>query len=203
MTQLSKRQAQVYKLLKQQWKTLKRQPNLSTLAAELEMHYVTLKEHLRMLEVKGYLRLEPQGSGCAPVITLREPEHLLPLLNEVAVDSLHDGEQKVEGYLKLPARGRFALWVQDDSMAEVLQEGDVVMLEQRSWTNGDVVAVRVKGKTVLRRIYRDRGDWKLEPYNPNYDRLFVSTNNLKVLGTCCGVLRGEFVGLLRKELQRN
>ena len=79
---LTKRQTQIYSLLKRRWSELGRQPPLSESAAELGMHYVSLKSHLAVLAEKGYLEIRPQGSGRSPILSLRasESEDLLALV---------------------------------------------------------------------------------------------------------------------------
>ena len=55
MGSLTDRQQQVYLKLKREWARLGRQPPLSEFALTLDMHYVSLKQHLQALEVKGYI----------------------------------------------------------------------------------------------------------------------------------------------------
>ena len=67
---LTKQQQLVYKHLKQSWYKRGSQPNLSELASVLNMNYVSLKQHLKALDQKGYLIFESQGTGKAPLIRL-------------------------------------------------------------------------------------------------------------------------------------
>ncbi len=73
---LSKKQDQVYALLEDSWLINNRQPNLSELAKQLDMHYVTLRQHLDALETKGYLNIETQGRGKSPIIKLLNYEYM-------------------------------------------------------------------------------------------------------------------------------
>lgn len=73
---LSKKQDQVYAFLEDSWLINNRQPNLAELAKQLDMHYVTLRQHLEALETKGYLSIETQGRGRPPIIHLLTSEYL-------------------------------------------------------------------------------------------------------------------------------
>lgn len=196
---LTKRQTQVYHLLKHRWAQEGRQPGLSELAEDLGIHYVSLKQHLEALATKGYLSLEPKGKGRSPVVTLKAPEHLLALVGEIAAGGLHDAEQHVEGYLKLPARGQFALRVRGDSMAGYLLNGDVVALRQGAFKNGDVCAAYVDGATTLKYVYRYQNHAVLRPHNPDYSPIEVSLDELHIQGVLSGVIRGELIPLLLNE----
>ena len=197
--ELTKRQAQIYHLLKHRWVQEGRQPGLSELATELGIHYVSLKQHLQLIAAKGYLTFEAKGKGRSPIITLTEPEHLLPLLGEIAAGSLHDAEQTVEGYLNLPAKDRFALSVRGNSMAGQLLDGDVVILKRAAWRDGDICAAYVDGQTTLKYVRRQRGSVLLIPHNGDYPTLTVPAAEVHIQGVCCGALRGELIPVLLKE----
>ena len=72
MYKLSQKQAQAYQALEDAWLIDNRQPNLTELAQQLGIHYVTLRQHLNALETKGYLSIETKGSGRPPVIHLTQ-----------------------------------------------------------------------------------------------------------------------------------
>lgn len=197
MGALTDRQQQVYLKLKREWARLGRQPPLSELAVTLDMHYVSLKQHLQALETKGYLTINVQGKGRSPVLTLNE--NGLPLVGEIAAGGLHDAEQNVEAYLNLPAAGRFALRVKGDSMSEFIHDGDVVILKQSDFSNGDICAVYVDGATTLKYVYTQGATTLLKPHNPSYHATEVATADLHVQGVYHGNIRGAVVNDFLKE----
>ena len=197
MGSLTDRQQQVYLKLKREWARLGRQPPLSEFADTLDMHYVSLKQHLQALEVKGYITIDAQGKGRSPVLTLVEDG--LPLVGDIAAGGLHDAEQSIEAYLNLPASGRFALRVKGDSMSEFIHDGDVVILKQGNFSNGDICAVYVDGATTLKYVYMQGALTVLQPHNPDYDPIKVSTSDLHVQGVYQSLIRGALVNDLLKE----
>jgi len=73
---LSKKQDQVYACLEDSWLINNRQTKLSELAKQLDMHYVSLRQHLDALETKGYLSIETQGRGKSPIIKLLNYDYM-------------------------------------------------------------------------------------------------------------------------------
>lgn len=46
---------------------------LAALAKRLDIHYVTLRQHLNALERKGHLSIQNNGRGRTPTITINNP----------------------------------------------------------------------------------------------------------------------------------
>ena len=200
MLELTKAQQRVLTKLKASWWQQGKQPVLSEVAADLGMHYVSFKQHLEALERKNYLTFETKGRGKPPVLTLTgNDDRGVPLVGEIAAGGLHAAEQEIEAYLKLPAHGRFALRVKGDSMAEAIQSGDVVVLEQRPAVSGDVCAVYVDEETTLKRIYIEGERTQLKPNNPDYPVLEVPTVELHVQGVLYALIRGFLIDDLISE----
>lgn len=198
MQNLTKRQQSVLDRLTQ-WVEEGRKESLSQVAERMGLHYVSFKQHLSALVTKGAIALESRGRGKSPMIVLLKDTLGLPLLGEITAGGLADAEQVVEGYLQLPAQGRFALRVRGDSMAGYLLNGDVVMMEHRDWHEGDIVAAYVDGETTLKYISRHSDHFLLRPHNPEYTPIEVSLDELHIQGVYCGVVRGGLIPMLLRE----
>ena len=202
MQPLTKTQARVLKRLKRRWEELGRQPNLSDLAKELGIAYMSLKQHLDALERKGKLTCESQGRGKSPVIRLEQKESKgVPLVGDIAAGSLRGEVEHLEGYLALPGNeGRFALRVTGDSMAERIEHGDVVVFSREQPRSGDICAVRHEDETTLKYLdlYAD-GSALLRPHNPAYDPIEVKLKDIYIAGRFDSLLRGSVVHLLFRE----
>lgn len=82
--------------------------------------------------------------------------------------------------------------VRNDSMLEEhICEGDVVLIEKRTYArDGDiVVAVTSDKRVVLKKYFREGAKIELRPANPNYVSILVSADKVSVLGVLRGVLR--------------
>ena len=103
-----------------------------------------------------------------------------------------------ELYLELPSfPGRFGLRLTDDAMADALLCGDVVLLTQGPYRLGDVYAVRVGASPPLL-VYIDTYPNHPERvvlrfHNADWEPLEVDTQDMRIDGVCCGLLRGDVI----------
>ena len=214
MVKLTHSQSRVLQLLERHWQERGGQPNLTDVARDLDIHYVSMKQHLEALDTKGYIRFEPQGRGKTPIIRLtqdlleeRDVEHSVvnpgvPLLGDIAAGGLHEAVEHLEGFLNVPGRGdRFALRVKGDSMSEPIQNGDIVILRQPPYRSGDICAVRHEDETTLKYLdlYADNSSALLRPHNQDYPLIEVDLTEIYVAGVYDVLLRGAIVDELFRE----
>src|SRR6056297_1985465 len=185
---LSPAQLRVYERLRDHVGRTGATPDLAEFARELGVHYVSLKQHLQALADKGWLTFESRGRGRSPRLALPAG----PLAEAVA---------HAEAYLPIPGlHGRgFALRVRGDSMSDLIQDGDVVLLEKRpTRRSGEICAVRVGDDEAtlkyLDRLADDR--YALRAHNPAYRPIEVSASEIEVEGVYRGLLRGSIVDAL-------
>lgn len=180
------------------------QPDVATLARELGVHHSTVQQHLQALADKGVIRLEKRGVGRKPTIELRAARGV-PLLGSIPAGPLEGALEHPEGYLALPfGPDHFALRVKGDSMAEPIQNADVVILRRTpEFRSGEVCAVRVNGdEATLKYVERYQGDASLlllRPHNPAYDPVKVSAKETFIAGVYRGLLRGDAARVLLTE----
>lgn len=208
MNELTKQQRRVLVYLENRWHKEGRQPNLSEVADELGMHYVSLKQHLQAIAHKGYLSFESLGRGKQPVLKLKEAEAAgIPLVGQIAAGGLHDAVEHIEGHFHLPrtlSQGKFALRVKGDSMSELILDGDIVILEQKPFRSGDICAVRHGDETTLKYLELDQDHRAvLRPHNPAYDPIMVDLAELQVAGVFYSLLRGPIIDELFVEAPLN
>ncbi|HKI55834.1 MAG TPA: S24 family peptidase [Trueperaceae bacterium] len=201
MEDLSPMQRKVYERLRDHFRRTGAMPELSDFARELGVHYVSLKQHLEALHRKDYLVFESRGRGRSPRLALPAVATGVPVLGGIPAGPLSEAIPDAEGYLPLTGLqdGTFALRVQGDSMADLIQNGDVVLFSKRQpQRSGEICAVRVEGSDVTLK-YLDRlgaGRFALRAHNPAYPTLEVAAEDMLVDGVYRGLLRGELVDLL-------
>ena len=210
MIELTKSQSKVLRLLERHWRERGGQPNLNDVAKELDIHYVSMKQHLEALDTKGYIEFTPQGRGKTPIIRLSKQDLLedrdverrgVPLLGDIAAGGLHEAVEHLEGFLNVPGRDdRFALRVKGDSMSEPIQDGDIVILKKVPYRSGDICAVRHEDETTLKYLdtYAD-GTALLRPHNLDYPFIEVDLTEVYVAGVYDALLRGAIVDELFRE----
>jgi repressor LexA len=185
--------------LQRRWEREGALPSPSQLAQELGLHYTTLRQHLQALAKKGYLRFEGQGVGRAPLVRLLG-QGGVPLLGDIPAGPLSEAIEAPEGRLKLPgASSLYGLQVSGNSMADLIQDGDVVLLDKNARPHpGNICAVRLEGEVTLKYLEWIEGarTLKLRPHNPQYPTVEAAARALEVVGVYRGLLRGEVIQAL-------
>jgi repressor LexA len=197
------KQTQILEALKSAYERTGATPDLSSLARSFGITYPTLREHLKALEAKGKLVLESRGPGRAPRLRLLGSAVGVPLFGEIAAGLPVGTYPEPEGYLVLRGRpDHFALRVRGDSMADRIEDGDVVLLQRgEPQRSGEVCAVRVgDDESTLKYLEWSQpraGDrppaYRLRPHNPSYPTLTVPASELHVDGVMRGLIRGDVV----------
>src|SRR5690606_10964415 len=125
----------------------------------------------------------------------------VPVLGDIPAGTLDAAISHPEAYLALPNLddSTFALEVRGDSMADLIQPGDLVLLSRRGTSrNGEICAVRVDEEEVtLKYLYKTSdGLFELRAHNPAYQPLLIEASRLSVDSVYRGLLRGDAAGVL-------
>src|SRR5690242_6378482 len=171
----------------------------------------SVAHQLRTLERKGYLRRDPNRpravdvrgadeGGVAAVATdvagsdaLPEPT-FVPVLGRIAAGGPILAEEAVEDVFPLPRElvgegSLFLLRVVGQSMVDAaICDGDwVVVRQQNTADNGDIVAAMIDGEATVKTFKRTSGQVWLMPHNPVFDP--IPGNDAAVLGKVVTVIR--------------
>jgi repressor LexA len=170
----------------------------------------SVAHQLRTLERKGYLRRDPNrpravdvrgaDEGVAPVTTdvagsdaLPEPT-FVPVLGRIAAGGPILAEEAVEDVFPLPRElvgegSLFLLRVVGESMVDAaICDGDwVVVRQQNTADNGDIVAAMIDGEATVKTLKRTGNQVWLMPHNPAFDP--IPGNEAAVLGRVVTVIR--------------
>ncbi len=155
----------------------------------------TVRDHLRALVRKGYLRL----TGRHRQLQLRE-ERLsvarVPLVGRVVAGTPVISDENIEQRIPVPSswtrKGTFfALRVAGDSMKGAgIFEGDHVIVRQRSVAaDGDVVVATIEGETTIKRLRMRGSRVMLVPENPEYRPIEVRAAEAIIQGVVVGLMR--------------
>jgi repressor LexA len=170
----------------------------------------SVAHQLRALERKGYLRRDhnrPRAVGVRPADDVPDtPEEasedqparprpvFVPVVGRIAAGGPVLAEQAIEDVFPLPKEivgegALFLLRVTGDSMVEAaITDGDwVVVRQQPSAENGDIVAAMIDGEATVKTFKRRDGRVWLLPHNPAYEPILG--DEATVLGRVVAVLR--------------
>ncbi len=122
----------------------------------------------------------------------------LPLMGRIAAGVPIEAISEVSHHVAVPSSmlsGRehhYALEVKGDSMIEAgINDGDVVVIrEQTTAENGDIVVALVEGHEATLKRYRRKGAMiALEAANPAYETRILPEESVKVQGRLVGLIR--------------
>ncbi len=140
-------------------------------------------------------RTDPPA-GAMPVEAVHAFE--LPVMGRIAAGVPIEAIAEVSHHVAVPGsmlsgRGQhYALEVKGDSMIEAgINDGDIVVIrEQTTADNGDIVVALVEGhEATLKRYYRRGGMIALEAANPAYETRMLREDQVKVQGRLVGLIR--------------
>ncbi|MFO0972806.1 MAG: transcriptional repressor LexA [Phycisphaerae bacterium] len=174
-------------------------PTLQEIGDYLGISKVTVFEHLTALEERGLIqrnRHKARSLELADDVRLpaQERASVLPLLGRIAAGTPIEAVENPDSIdlesLFAGKQGTYVLEVRGDSMIDDhIRDGDYVVVEPRETAeNGAmVVALLENDETTLKRLYREKGRYRLQPSNPRHAPRYV--DDLRVRGVVVGVLR--------------
>ena len=174
-------------------------PTLREIATRFRFASVNaVRDHLKALEQKGYLR---RRAGTSRTLTL-EPASLPPrghpLVGTVPAGTPVMAEENFEGYLDLNeyfgrGEGTFLLRVRGDSMIGAgIHDGDIAVVRyQKELASGEIGVVFINGEATVKRIFPEKGGCRLQPENPSMDpiRVKAGKDEFCIAGKVIGVMR--------------
>ncbi|APX90922.1 repressor LexA [Brevirhabdus pacifica] len=144
--------------------------------------------------IEGDRRDPPAGAMAISSIHAME----LPVMGRIAAGTPIEAISEVSHNVAVPgsmvsnAGNHYALEVKGDSMIEAgINDGDIVVIrDQNSADNGDIVVALVDGQeATLKRLRRKGGMIALEAANPAYETRVLPADRVKVQGRLVGLIR--------------
>jgi len=193
------RQRDIYEFIRETVASRGIPPSLREIGARFGIRSTNgVNKHLVSLERAGLIARERGTSRGIAVGGRREPA-LVPLIGRVAAgvpllsSENREGEISVDpGLFSLRTSQRvFALTVRGASMIEAhILDGDTVLVrEQSTAENGDIVVALVDGEATVKRFFLEKDRVRLQPENRSMDPLVIDRGELRVLGRVIGVMR--------------
>lgn len=159
----------------------------------------SVHSHLEQLEKNGYIRRDPTKPRTIEIIDdtfnlARREVVNVPLIGTVAAGAPILAQENIENYFPIPVemlpnKETFMLRVKGDSMIEAgIFDGDRVIVEQTSVAqNGDIVVALLEDSATVKRFFKEKGHYRLQPENSTMDPIIV--DEVQVLGKVIGLFR--------------
>lgn len=174
-------------------------PTLEEAAQQFGVNKVTIFGHVAELERKGALQRSAKHVSRGllvvdPSATADDAGPSVPILGRIAagvpIETIESPEPLAWSDIVPSDRDVYALRVRGHSMIDDgIHDGDVVLVERRSNAiDGDlVVAVLPEEEATLKRIYREKNGYRLQPANLALKPIFAAS--VEVRGIVIGVVR--------------
>ncbi len=198
MNELTVRQAKVLRFIEAHINREGYPPTLREIADHIGAKWNHgIERHLVALERKGYItrewvksrgiRLTRSSVGTSvPVVG-----HITAGKPILAVENIGDSYVLDPAFVK-GGETHFMLMVDGLSMKDAgILSGDLVLVRQQSSAeNGDIVAVLIDDETATVKRFRQEGEKVyLEPENPDYQPIVTDSTSVKIIGKVMAVLR--------------
>ena len=197
---ISKKQQEILNYIKEEILSRGYPPSVREICEAVNLKSTSsVHAHLESLEKNGYIRKDPTKPRAIEVmdddlnLTRREVVNV-PLIGTVAAGQPVLAQQNIENYIPVPAeympnQQSFMLRVKGESMinAGILNGDSVLVKEQPTAENGDIVVAMIDDGATVKRYFRESGHIRLQPENDTMDPIIVE--NCTILGKVFGVFR--------------
>jgi len=194
---LTPRQKQIFEYIKKYIKGKDYSPSLEETGRHFGLAKSTIHQHIKELKEKGYLNKLDYQARAIEISKNKKTFDLVkvPLLGTIAagepIEAIEDKETIEVPKSQLSKSGEhFALQVRGDSMIdEGIFDGDTVIIrKQPDAENGETVVALINGNEVtLKKIYKEKNGFRLQPANQNLKPIF--TRELIIQGKVVSVIR--------------
>lgn len=159
----------------------------------------TVHSHLNTLVKKGYIRKGDNKNRAIEVIDTEDafvdiPKKEVtnvPLVGRIAAGEPILAVENVDDLFPIPVdwvgkNETFVLQVKGDSMidAGILNGDYVVISAQNTARNGDIVAALLDDETTLKRFYKEKDHFRLQPENSTMEPIIVKDVNILGILKC-------------------
>lgn len=198
----TRRQKEVFDYIKQYIEKHGYEPSYQLIARHLKVRSKAgIAKHIEALEAQGllsrrrengsfWLDLQPAGTIADSVCEIEWLE--LPK-SEIFIEDWERQPLFVPKFLlgfQEPERLRAFRVINDAMFDQHICEGDVALLEKRSYArDGDIVVAVANKKIVLKQFYRAGAYIELRPANESYLTLRLPANKVEILGVYRGLIR--------------
>ncbi|RJQ20272.1 MAG: repressor LexA [Nitrospiraceae bacterium] len=172
-------------------------PTVREIGERFEILWAAARMHLKAIEKKGFIKINPAKSRGIEIPGLRQPEGLaVPVAGKIragkpvlAVEEI--GQHIFIDKTLFPAEDVFSLKVTGDSMIDAgILDGDFVIVRPQSTIgNGEIGVVLMEDEATVKKVFREKGKIVLKPENKTMKPVSYNADEVRVQGKVIGVIR--------------
>ena len=138
----------------------------------------SVQYNLNALEEMGYIKRDANLKRTLRIAGSAESVNHIPLIGTVTAGVPILATQQIEDYIALSGvtgNNLFALHIKGDSMINAgIYDGDIVIVEQCPVAdNGEIVVALIDEEATVKRFYKEKGHFRLQPENDKYEPIIV------------------------------
>ena len=200
MDTLSTKQKEIYNVIKDSILNKGYPPSVREIGELVGLKSTSsVHAHLNTLEKKGYIRKDPTKPRTIEItddtfnLTRREVVNV-PMIGTVAAGMPILASENIIDYFPIPSEflpnsDIFMLKVKGESMVNVgIHDGDqIIVSKQNTAKNGDIVVALIDDSATVKRFYKEKNYYRLQPENDFMDPILVK--EVTILGKVIGLFR--------------
>lgn len=168
-------------------------PSVREICAALDIKSTsTAHKYLGELRDRGLIE---KGTHLNRAITLPDDRSIrVPLVGTVTAGQPILAVEEIEGYIpyrtrNLYSKDLFALRVRGESMIDAgILDGDIVIVRRTpAAENGEIVVALVEDEATVKRFYKEKGHYRLQPENETMEPIIV--DSVAILGKVISLMR--------------
>lgn len=197
MTALTEKQKQVLDFLKSYSRMNGYPPTVREIGAHFGFLWAAARQHLKALERKNYIRLNPSRARGIEIPGLMSKEGVMaPVAGTISAGVPILAIEDIDNHILIdktlfPADNVFSLRVKGDSMLEAgILEGDYVLVKPHGTIESGAIGVAlINDEATVKRIFIEGELVVLRPENKAMEPLVYQATEVSIIGRVIGVIR--------------
>ncbi|MCX8023471.1 MAG: transcriptional repressor LexA [Syntrophorhabdaceae bacterium] len=174
-------------------------PTIREIGAHFGFLWPAARGHLKSLEKKGFIRINPSRSRGIEIIGASYPERkAIPILGRIRAGSPEIASEEIDGTIKVdetlfPGEGLFCLKVRGESMRDggILDGDFAVVRPQNTIENGEIGVVLIGDEATIKRVFLKEKKVILKPENKEMEATIHEPSEVTILGRVIGIIRSR------------
>ena len=194
MKKMDLKQQQCLEFIKEYFDERGVAPTVREIETAMDYHSPSSAQYmLNLLEKAGYIERDPLMKRTVRIKGFDTKAYHVPLVGTVTAGQPILAVESIEDYIPVPVNNKgknmFALKVRGDSMINAgILNGDTVIVEQTPVaSNGEIVVALIGDEATVKRFYKEKGHFRLQPENDIYEPIIV--DEVSILGKVNMVIR--------------
>ena len=197
MKELTDKQKHILEFLMEYTKSHGYPPTVREIGHRFKFLWAAARGHLKALERKGFIKLNPSKSRGIEVLGLMPASGLmLPVAGRIRAGRPILAREDIDAHILIdkslfPHADSFSLKVTGDSMIEggILNGDYVVVRPQKTIENGEIGVVLIGDEATVKRVYGEKGKIILKPENRTMEPVVYNPQEASIIGKVIGVIR--------------